>query len=335
MATNYGAILGIKNKWAPIVFAVLYFLLLLWYLAQTVRRHAWVYGGLAFFSALRVVSFSLRAAIANNHHNSAFNRQMATAYEVIYNVGFFSILLSAYRLLNDRRRLAKIDKGRSFLHRSLGGFHRGRFVELLLLLSIILGAVGVSYTLGTNTGRTALGNKLNDAATYIFLAVTFIVAIVTLLTIHIERSFRGTGTTPPAPIGTGHHLLILAVVTILLLLRMLFIATTIHQRATGQSTPTSQASSTIKKTAQGNEHLWYPLAALAELLVVLLFLAPGLVPLRSMLTRHRRNRGANGAYPNEKAGAPGTTGTGYAAGDTAATGGMGGAGTAHDGLNAV
>ncbi|KAJ7190650.1 hypothetical protein GGX14DRAFT_482806 [Mycena pura] len=275
--------------------------------------------------------------MANNHRNDAFNGKMAIAYEVLYNVGFFSILLSAYRLLHDRRRLAKIDqargKSRSFLHKAMGGFHKGRFMELLLLLSVILEAVGISYALGTNAGRTRLGNKLNDAGTYLFLVVTIITVLLTFLVVHIERSLRGAGTPTSTPIGSSQHHLILFGIAVLLLLRMLFYATTVHQRATGQQTPTSAASSSIKRTAQGNEHLWYPLAALAELLVVLLFLAPGLVlvPLQSMHRRNRRDGSGAHLNDNEK----GTTGAGYAAGDTAATGGMGAAGTAHHGLSAV
>ncbi|KAJ7811609.1 hypothetical protein B0H14DRAFT_2378245 [Mycena olivaceomarginata] len=314
MATNYASILGIQNKWAPIVFAVIYFLVMLWYLVQAARRHAWVYGGLALFSALRVVSFSLRAAIANNHHNDAFNRQMAIAYEILYNIGYFSILLSAHRLLHDRRWMAKIDSARnkvrsSFPHRVTGGLHKARFMELLLLLSVILGAVGVSFALGTNVGRTKLGNRLNDASTYIFLAATVIILLSTLLVVHLERSRDA------APIGSPLQHAILLLIALLLLLRILFYAAT--------------ASNSIKQTAQGNEHLWYPLAALAELLVVLLFLAPGLVPLRSMVMRHRRN---NAEPSNEKGN---TTGAGYNAGDNAATGGLGAADNAHTGMNAV
>jgi len=315
---------------------VIYFLVMLWYMVQAVRRHGWVYGFLAFFSALRVVSFSLRAAMANNFHNDALNRNMAIAYMVLYNVGFFSILLSANRLLHDRQRLAKIDrareKGRSFLPRMMGGFRKGRFVELLLLLSVILGAVGGAYALGADVSRTTVGNKLNEAGTYIFLVVTVLIALLTFAVIRIERSLRGTST---AAATATHHHLILLVITILLLLRILFYASTVHQRATGQPTPASAASSSIRQSAQGNEHLWYPLAALAELLVVLLFLAPGLVPLRSMVMRHRQNaNGANGAYPNEK-GPNRTTGAGYTAGDNAATGGLGAADHAHNGASLV
>ncbi|KAJ7060833.1 hypothetical protein C8F01DRAFT_1231369 [Mycena amicta] len=352
MATNYGAILGIQNRWAPILFAVLYFLLMLWYLAQAVRRHGWTYGALALFSALRVISFSIRAAIASNHHNSAFNRSLAVAYEVLYNISFFSLLLSVNRLIHDRRRLAKLnqarDKGRGSLHRTMAGFHKGRIIELLMLLAVILGAVGVPMALRTNVGRTKVGNKLNDASTYIFLVATVFLVLLTLSLIRFERVVRRGMTTaspataaPPAVGSMAHHLLLL-LVAILILLRTLYFAVTVHQRARGQPTPASQATSSVKQTAQTNEHLWYPLAALAELLVVLLFLVPGIVPLRSLLARHRRDN----AYPNEKA----PPGAGYAAGDTAVAAGMNGpggvngtggmhgvgaAGTTHDGLNAV
>ncbi|KAJ6501977.1 hypothetical protein C8R45DRAFT_895174 [Mycena sanguinolenta] len=338
MATNYAQVLGIKNKWAPIVFAVIYFLVMVYYLVQAIRRHAWVYGGLAFFSALRVVSFSLRAAIANNHRNDAFNGPMATAYEVLYNIGYFSILLSAHRMLHDRRWLSKINnarsKGRSTLpYRIMGGFHKGRLMELLLLLSIILGAVGVAYSLGTNKGRTELGYKLNDASTYLFLVATIAIVIGTFIVIHSERMLRGSVATSQPSVGTSEHVILL-IISVLLLLRILFYATTVHQRATGQPTPTSAASSTIKQTAQGNEHLWYPLAALAELLVVLLFLTPKLVPLRSMVMRHRRGNGD--ADPlNEKHNDGTRTAAGYNAGDNAATGGLGAADNAHNGMSAV
>ncbi|KAK7038184.1 hypothetical protein R3P38DRAFT_2904876 [Favolaschia claudopus] len=317
MATNYAQVLGIQNKWAPILFAVIYFLLMLWYLLQAARKHGWIYPFLAFFSLLRVISFSLRAAIASNHHNDAFSRSMAIAYSVLYNVGYFSILFSAYRLLHDRRWMAKInnarEKGRSSApYRVMGGFHKGRLMELLLLLCVILGAVGVAFTLGAKVGRVNLGNRLTDASTYLFLAATVIVVLGSFLLIHLERSLR-TSIATQTPIGTTTQHLILLLISALLLLRILFYASTVHQRANGQPTPTQQ----IKQTAIGNEHLWYPLAALAELLVVLLFLAPGLIPLRAALLRHRRNA----PHANEKGTGP--TGAGYAAGDTAATGGLG------------
>ncbi|KAJ7667461.1 hypothetical protein DFH06DRAFT_983298 [Mycena polygramma] len=323
MATNYAQIIGIKSKWAPIVFAVIYGVVMFWYIAQAFRRRASVFLWLALFSALRVVSFSLRATMASNHHNAAFNRKMAIAYEILYNMGFFSLLISAHRLLNDRRKMSKAQRGGG-LHRRVGRFHKGRIIELLLLLCVILGAVGIAYSFGTDSGRVRLGNELNDAATYIFLAVTVIILLLTFFGIHLERS-SATRQAVPSSIGNTKELLILFLITILLFLRILFTASTI--------------GNSVKQTAQGNERLWYPLIALAELLVVLLFLAPGLVPLRALLKRdpHDAHDGPANGYPNEKGrGHNGTANAnGYNAGDNAATGGLGAADGAHHGMNGM
>lgn len=130
--------------------------------------------------------------------------------------------------------------------------------------------------------------------------------------------------TSQAPIGTSHHAAILSLLAILLLLRSLFYGVTVHERKDGQS---------LSSTAQYNEHLWYPLAALAELLACLCFLLPGLVPLRSLVAKHRHSmaagRGEKGAYAGDEynntgAGGAPMAGDGYAR-DGAATGhnGMG------------
>jgi len=272
--TNYDPILGITNKWAPIVFAVLYFFIFIYYISQAIRRHASIYSGLAFFSLLRIVAFSLRAAMANNS-KAASNEGIAIAYAVLYTVGFFSILLSAYRLLHDRERLARMNR---IGGRITSALHRGHLVHLLLFLAVVLGTVGLVYALGT-WGHTALGNSLNSASTYIFLAVAVIIAILTFLLIRLERKLRGTNGASAPAVGANHHHLILALIAALLLLRTLYYGVTVHKRLTGQTTGLTNK--------QSNEHFWYPLAALAELLAAMLFLVPGLVPLRSLLHRHR------------------------------------------------
>jgi len=299
-STNYAGALGISNKWAPIVFTVLYFLLMVYYIAQAIRRHASIYGGLAFFSAMRVVAYSLRAAMANNSHD-ATNKGVAIAYEVLYSVGYFSLVLSAYRLLRDRERLYALTRAGN---RFTGAIHRGHLVHFLLFLAVVLGTVGVVYALG-NYGHNAAGNGLNSASTYIFLAVTVFVALLTFIVIRVERTFRrspATGAADVPPMGATHHHLILLIIAALLLIRTLFYAVTVHDRLHGESFTT---------TKQSNEHLWYPLAALAELLVALLFIVPGLVPLQSLL--RRRNNYANGTEVNEKRGVVGQDNTAYGA----------------------
>lgn len=127
--------------------------------------------------------------MASNHHNAAFNKKMAIAYSVLYNVGFFSILYSAYRLMHDRRRLAKInsvvDHVRGPGHKAGSGIHRSRVVELLLLAAVATGIAGL--VLAFSATKSKVGNSLNDASTYIFIAVAVIVIIVTILAIMIER----------------------------------------------------------------------------------------------------------------------------------------------------
>ncbi|KAG9010349.1 hypothetical protein FRB93_004188 [Tulasnella sp. JGI-2019a] len=293
---NYAQALGIHNKWAPIVFAVLYFLLMIWYLIQAIRRHRSVYGGLVVFSALRVVAYSLRAAMANNNKD-ATSKGIGITYAVLYNVGFFSILLSAYNLLRDRDRLARLNRVEQNVAST---YHRSRIIHilfhLLIFVAIILGTVGIVYALG-NYGHNHLGNGLNSASTYIFLAVMLGLAILTLLLLKLERSVRRDSA--PA-VGSAHHHLILILVALLLLLRTLFYAGTVHSRMSG---------TTVGTGGQANEKLWYPLAALAELLVAMLFLVPGLVPLRSLLSNHRAGEQMNAGYP-EKNGYAGQTGGG-------------------------
>jgi hypothetical protein len=67
-------------------------------------------------------------------------------------------------------------------------------------------------------------------------------------------------------LGVRHGNHILLVVSLLLLLREIFATTTV-----------------TNATKQENEHFWYPLISLPEILVVLLYTIPGLVPRRDEL----------------------------------------------------
>lgn len=281
--TNYAQEFGITNKWAPILFAVLYFFTFCWYTFQFVRRRSSIYGALALFSIFRLIAFSLRAALANKTHDQT-NRGIAIAYEIFYNLGFFSILLSAYNLMHNRRRVVNTERG---LHRIANIFHRGGVFHFLLFLAVLLGLVGIILSLrGPNFQA---GRSLNQTSIYIFLAATVIMALLAIIVIHLERGFRtGTGTNTTTGAGTAGGVdstgtgmisrplqwAIMALLATLLLLRTLFFAVSAHRRKNGQ------------EGAQSNEHLWFPLAALTELLVVLAFLVPGLVPHRSIMGHH-------------------------------------------------
>jgi NhaP-type Na+/H+ or K+/H+ antiporter len=68
------------------------------------------------------------------------------------------------------------------------------------------------------------------------------------------------------PFGNTHGSFLLVAITALLLIRMIFYAVTLDH-----------------SSAQQNEHLWYPLVALPELVAAALFIPPGLVPPRAEL----------------------------------------------------
>lgn len=227
--------------------------------------------------------------MANNAHH-AMNKGMSIAYEVLYSVGFFSLLFSAYRLLQDRERLAKVNR---IGNRVTSALHRGHLVHFLLFVSVVLGVVGIALAMGTS-GHSAIGNKLNQASTDIFLVVSILILLLTIFLIHLERKFRGTSGHTPA-IGQSHHHLILTIIALLLLLRTIFYTVTVHERSQGKSTSLSSFS----RGKQSNEKLWYPLAALAELLVALLFLVPALVPVRSLIAKHRAAQGEKAGYAGQ------------------------------------
>lgn len=66
-------------------------------------------------------------------------------------------------------------------------------------------------------------------------------------------------------------MLILLVISLLLLVREIFTTATVNNAL-----------------KQNNEHFWYPLYALPEILAVTLYTAPGLVPPRSELPAEAR-----------------------------------------------
>lgn len=73
----------------------------------------------------------------------------------------------------------------------------------------------------------------------------------------------------PGPIGVTLGIFFLVPIAFLLVIRESFFAATLHHQ-----------------DKQSDESYWYPLAALPELLAVLLFTVPGLVPPRSALPRN-------------------------------------------------
>ena len=89
--------------------------------------------------------------------------------------------------------------------------------------------------------------------------------------------------------GTKHGIFILVVISLLLLIREAFTTATM-----------------TNVNRQNNENLWYPLLALPELLAVMLYSTPGLVPSRDELPTTDMSKRVPMASANTFRSGPGT-----------------------------
>ena len=134
----------------------------------------------------------MRAILADS---GGHNLDLLIAEQIVYNVGFFGLLYSAYNLIRDRcvpshfclglcceyvdRQLAShvpLDGGiltRITTNRSL--------YRLALTVAVALGIVGTSKELQSNNPNSIkLGNNLRKASIIIFLVLTVLLALLTL-----------------------------------------------------------------------------------------------------------------------------------------------------------
>ncbi|GBE80078.1 hypothetical protein BKA93DRAFT_824712 [Sparassis latifolia] len=274
---NYAQLEGIHSLTAAIIFAIIYVPLLAFYLFKSVRRPTYVHLVLSFFCLVRIVAFSLRAALAGST-SAGSNLNLYIAAQILYNVGFFGVLYSSYTLVLDRELLADTDGVLAYAPgpvRLVVRISRDRhLIRIILLVAIVLGIVGATkISSGSSAATINSGETLRSSSIYIFISVASLLAFQTIvLAISDIKSPRyaagDSGYGFQASFGAKYGVFVLLIVSILLLLREAFFAATAHNLS-----------------QQNNEHLWYPLAALSELLAVMLIGVPGLVPARSELPK--------------------------------------------------
>jgi hypothetical protein len=173
-----------------------------------------------------------------------------------------------------------------------------RLIHIALLAGVGLGITGAINSTSTNAHTRSQGQTFREASVYIFLVVTILFAIQTIMlaitAISAQRTWNptsdialwrthsavaGSGLRVPAPhyenedaeraagrIGARFDVHILAVIAVLFVAREAFFAATAHDFAT-----------------QNKEGIWYPLAATTEYLAVCLLAIPGLLPTRAQL----------------------------------------------------
>lgn len=187
------------------------------------------------------------------------NLNLLIADQVLFGVGFFGLLYSAYTLVLDRWLLVDPHKSRTGLISRV--MKNRRLFRVILIAAVALGTAGAVQATSANPKT---GDSLRVASTAIFLVLTVLTAHQTLHLAQAELNYDAVDST--GPIGRVYGAYILVIIALLLLVREAF------------------ATATVKNLAkQYDERLWYPLYALPEVLAVFLYATPGLVPPRSEL----------------------------------------------------
>ncbi|KAJ3869916.1 hypothetical protein EV359DRAFT_29024 [Lentinula novae-zelandiae] len=248
---NYAKLFGFESVAAAGIFAALYAPLTVWFFLLLIRHQSYVVFTLFIFCQIRFVAFIIRAILAGSE-TAAENLDLFIAGEVLFSVGFFGLLYGAYGLVMDRLAFCSIVPFDNILNRLM----RSRiFFHLGLSTGVALGIVGIVET--SNNSSSTIGSVLRKVSVIIFVVLTVLQAYQTVTLVIAERR----GELDSTSMGARHGVLIFMLIAILLLLREIFIVATI--------------GSTAK---QNNEHLWYPLVALPELLCIILYAVPGLIP---------------------------------------------------------
>lgn len=92
--------------------------------------------------------------------------------------------------------------------------------------------------------------------------------IISLIDLNTDQGIRFPN---HAQFGTKSGSLILSFISILLLIREIFIISTINKLKT-----------------QNNEHFWYPLVAVPELISVVLYVIPGVLPRKEVYSNYEK-----------------------------------------------
>jgi len=249
---NYAHASGIDSVAAAAIFAALYAILLPYYIWRATRNPTYVLIVLSLFCAIRVTAFVMRAVLAGSD-SAGTNLQLVIGETIVYSVGFFGLLYSTYTLILDREIVSGIAV-RGLISRITSN---RRLIRLALVAAVALGITGASFISSSKPSDLSLSKTLRKVSVIIFLVVTALLALHTVALVREEQAARRRGSVPP---GAAHGGYILCLVVILLLVREIYL------------------TATIGNISRQNEPVWYPLAALPELIAVFLFAVPGLVP---------------------------------------------------------
>jgi len=257
---NYAKAAGIDSFVLALVFAIVYVPLFVFYSLRWFKNTTYVLGAATFFCIVRTVAFGIRAALAKLD-SAAHQKNLVLAEMIIYSVGFFGVLSSAYVLVLDREAADGV-KNRSPLARISGNRN---IIRIVLLAAVVAGIIGSIYENETNASTSKLntGQTLRKASIIIFLVVSILLVVHSAFSLVSESTYEKAYS---KSVGYTHGIRILLVAGLILVVREVFYAATMNNIA-----------------KQEEEKLFYPFSAGTELVVVLMFAIPGLVPPKQRL----------------------------------------------------
>ncbi|KAJ6631491.1 hypothetical protein B0H10DRAFT_1866104 [Mycena sp. CBHHK59/15] len=262
VSIDYATLFGFHSVAAAAIFAALYIPLFLWFIRQSIKNTTYVYIVLTVFCLMRITAFVIRAILAKST-TLGENLSLFTADEVLFGVGFFALLYSAYTLVLDRELISGAEPSDSLPMKLM---RNRRLYRMALLIGVILGVVGISDSTSSNASTASTGNTLRKASTVIFLVLTVLQALQAFIV--VAESRRSGYRNDSRPFGDRHGSYLLCLISVFLLVWEVFLVATISNSA-----------------KQNDEHLWFPLVALPEFLAVVCYAVSGLVPPRSTLPK--------------------------------------------------
>ncbi|KAI8820282.1 uncharacterized protein EV422DRAFT_85975 [Fimicolochytrium jonesii] len=241
--TSIADAVGIHSVALPIVFLVVYVALFFVFLWKLRRNPVAVFIFMVAFCVFRVAAFAVRAAIAASDSLQNDLNWVLTA-NIIYTIGFFGLVYSAYSLLVRR----------AFVVRDLLRGPFGRLLPRVLIIvrvslvaAITLGITGACLFALADPGseKKTLGDTLRHVSLWIFLVLVALLLVNCLFVLRHDHS---------------RSMLVLTAIAALLFARELY-----------------QILAWNKPEAT-DEIYFFTLSCLTELIAVILFLVPNVVP---------------------------------------------------------
>ncbi|KAJ7612340.1 hypothetical protein DFH06DRAFT_1371418 [Mycena polygramma] len=225
MSTNYATAFGYHSVAAAVIAALVYLPLFLWFVRQSIKNTTYVYISLTVFCLMRVAAFALRAILIKST-SLAENLNVFIADEVMFGVGFFALLYSAFTLVLDRDIVSEAPPVEIVPLRII---RDRRLFRIVLIIGVVLGVNGISDASSSDPNKAASGANQHRASTILFLVLTLIQALQTALgfTAAGHPLFAEMIAAASKRFGDLNGKYILAVISSLLIVREVFMTATI------------------------------------------------------------------------------------------------------------